>query len=103
MSGLQLSQDKLIEVYRSMRTIRRFEERVMDEMATGDIPGNTHLYAGQEASAVGICLQLREDDYISSTHRGHGHSIAKGVDIDSMMAEIFGRATGTCGGKGGSQ
>ncbi|MBB4333255.1 pyruvate dehydrogenase E1 component alpha subunit, partial [Rhizobium leguminosarum] len=102
MSGLQLSQDKLIEVYRSMRTIRRFEERVMDEMATGDIPGNTHLYAGQEASAVGICLQLREDDYISSTHRGHGHSIAKGVDIDSMMAEIFGRATGTCGGKGGS-
>ncbi|PDT07995.1 ABC transporter substrate-binding protein, partial [Rhizobium sp. J15] len=103
MSGLQLSQDKLIEVYRSMRMIRRFEERVMEEMATGDIPGNTHLYAGQEASAVGICLHLREDDYISSTHRGHGHSIAKGVDIDSMMAELFGRATGTCGGKGGSQ
>ncbi|PCD63942.1 thiamine pyrophosphate-dependent dehydrogenase E1 component subunit alpha, partial [Rhizobium phaseoli] len=103
MSGLQLSQDRLIEVYRSMRMIRRFEERVMEEMATGDIPGNTHLYAGQEASAVGICLHLREDDYISSTHRGHGHSIAKGVDIDSMMAELFGRATGTCGGKGGSQ
>ncbi|MBB2695246.1 UNVERIFIED_ORG: pyruvate dehydrogenase E1 component alpha subunit, partial [Rhizobium esperanzae] len=102
MSGLQLSQDKLIAVYRSMRMIRRFEERVMEEMATGDIPGNTHLYAGEEASAVGICLHLREDDYISSTHRGHGHSIAKGVDIDSMMAELFGRATGTCGGKGGS-
>ncbi|WP_088939923.1 thiamine pyrophosphate-dependent dehydrogenase E1 component subunit alpha [Rhizobium sp. N122] len=103
MSGLQLPQVKLIEVYRNMRMIRRFEERVMDEMATGDIPGNTHLYAGEEASAVGVCLHLDEGDYISSTHRGHGHSIAKGVDIDSMMAELFGKASGTCGGKGGSQ
>ena len=102
MSGLQLPQDKLVEVYRNMRMIRRFEERVMDEMSTGDIPGNTHLYAGEEASAVGVCLHLSEDDYISSTHRGHGHSIAKGVDIDSMMAELFGKASGTCGGKGGS-
>ena len=75
----------------------------MGEMATGDIPGNTHLYAGQEASAVGVCLHLTDDDYISSTHRGHGHCIAKGCDIDGMMAELFGRATGTCGGKGGSQ
>lgn len=75
----------------------------MQEMATGDIPGNTHLYAGQEASAVGVCLHLEDDDYISSTHRGHGHCIAKGCDIDGMMAELFGRATGTCGGKGGSQ
>lgn len=75
----------------------------MDEMATGDIPGNTHLYAGQEASAVGVCLALNEDDYISSTHRGHGHSIAKGCEIDAMMGELFGRANGTCGGKGGSQ
>jgi TPP-dependent pyruvate/acetoin dehydrogenase alpha subunit len=89
-------------VYRTMRMIRRFEERVMDEMGTGDIPGNTHLYAGQEASAVGVCLRLNDDDYISSTHRGHGHCIAKGVDIDGMMAELFGRASGTCGGKGGS-
>ena len=103
MAGLQLPHDKLIEVYRSMRMIRRFEERVMEEMGTGDIPGNTHLYAGQEASAVGVCLHLNDDDYISSTHRGHGHCIAKGVDIDSMMAELFGKATGTCGGKGGSQ
>ncbi|ACP23420.1 acetoin:2,6-dichlorophenolindophenol oxidoreductase alphasubunit (plasmid) [Sinorhizobium fredii NGR234] len=102
MSVLQFSREELVDVYRTMRTIRRFEERVMEEMATGDIPGNTHLYAGQEASAVGVCLQLRDDDYISSTHRGHGHSIAKGVDIDSMMAELFGRASGTCGGKGGS-
>ncbi|TGP18248.1 ABC transporter substrate-binding protein, partial [Mesorhizobium sp. M1D.F.Ca.ET.184.01.1.1] len=91
MSALQLSHDELLKVYRTMRMIRRFEERVMEEMGTGDIPGNTHLYAGQEASAVGVCLQLQEGDYISSTHRGHGHSIAKGVDIDSMMAELFGR------------
>ena len=102
MSALQLSHDELLKVYRTMRTIRRFEERVMEEMGTGDIPGNTHLYAGQEASAVGVCFQLKDDDYISSTHRGHGHCIAKGVDIDGMMAELFGRASGTCGGKGGS-
>ena len=102
MSGTQLSRNEILEAYRSMRTIRRFEERIMDEVGTGDIPGNTHLYAGQEASAVGICLRLREDDYISSTHRGHGHCIAKGVEIDGMMAELFGRSSGTCGGKGGS-
>lgn len=103
MSALQFPRDRIIEIYRSMRTIRRFEERLMDEMATGDIPGNTHLYAGQEASAVGVCLALNTDDYISSTHRGHGHSIAKGCDIDAMMGELFGRTNGTCGGKGGSQ
>lgn len=103
MTGLQLPREKLIEAYRTMKMIRRFEERVMGEMATGDIPGNTHLYAGQEASAVGVCLHLTDNDYISSTHRGHGHCIAKGCDIDGMMAELFGRETGTCGGKGGSQ
>lgn len=102
MAGSQLSRTELLQAYRAMRTIRRFEERIMDEVGTGDIPGNTHLYAGQEASAVGICMQLREDDYISSTHRGHGHCIAKGVEIDGMMAELFGRSTGICGGKGGS-
>jgi acetoin:2,6-dichlorophenolindophenol oxidoreductase subunit alpha len=103
MSALKFPNERLIEAYRAMRTIRRFEERVMDEMSTGDIPGNTHLCAGQEASAVGVCLHLSDKDYISSTHRGHGHSIAKGCDIGAMMAELFGRATGTCGGKGGSQ
>ncbi|GGW39578.1 acetoin:2,6-dichlorophenolindophenol oxidoreductase subunit alpha [Gemmobacter lanyuensis] len=103
MSALQFPRERIIGIYRSMRLIRRFEERLMEEMSTGDIPGNTHLYAGQEASAVGVCLALREDDYISSTHRGHGHSIAKGCEIDAMMAELFGRATGTCAGKGGSQ
>jgi len=102
MPSFQLPHEKLIETYRSMRTIRVFEERIMQEMGTGDIPGNTHLYAGEEAAAVGVCLHLREDDYISSTHRGHGHCIAKGCDINGMMAELFARATGTCGGKGGS-
>jgi len=86
-----------------MQTIRSFEERVITEMGTGDIPGSTHLYAGQEASAVGVCMHLTDEDYISSTHRGHGHCIAKGCDINAMMAELFGRVTGTCGGKGGSQ
>ncbi|RQM47160.1 thiamine pyrophosphate-dependent dehydrogenase E1 component subunit alpha [Paraburkholderia bannensis] len=103
MSALKFPSERLVEAYRAMRTIRRFEERVMDEMSTGDIPGSTHLCAGQEASAVGVCLHLTDKDYISSTHRGHGHSIAKGCDIGAMMAELFGRATGTCGGKGGSQ
>lgn len=103
MFSQHLPRQRLIEAYRAMQTIRVFEERIMIEMATGDIPGNTHLYAGQEASAVGVCLHLSDEDYISSTHRGHGHCIAKGVDIVGMMSEIFGKATGTCGGKGGSQ
>ena len=103
MFSQHLPRERLLEAYRAMQTIRVFEERIMIEMATGDIPGNTHLYAGQEASAVGVCMHLSDEDYISSTHRGHGHCIAKGVGIDGMMAEIFGKATGTCGGKGGSQ
>ena len=102
MQGLQLPRERLLEAYRLMRTIRVFEDRVSTEMATGDIPGNTHLYAGQEASAVGVCLHLADTDRIASTHRGHGHCIAKGCDVDGMMAEIFGKATGTCRGKGGS-
>ena len=99
---MQLPRDELLRAYRLMRTIRVFEDRVMAEMATGDIPGAVHLYAGQEASAVGVCLHLGPKDRIGSTHRGHGHSIAKGCDVHGMMAEIFGRATGTCRGKGGS-
>ncbi|MCP4327922.1 MAG: thiamine pyrophosphate-dependent dehydrogenase E1 component subunit alpha [Alphaproteobacteria bacterium] len=99
---MQLARDELLAAYRLMKTIRVFEERVNLEMATGDIPGAVHLYAGQEASAVGICLHLDDQDRIASTHRGHGHSIAKGCDPEGMMAEIFGRATGTCRGKGGS-
>jgi acetoin:2,6-dichlorophenolindophenol oxidoreductase subunit alpha len=97
-----LSKPQLLQAYRTMRIIREFEERVHKEFATGEIPGFVHLYAGEEASAVGVCMHLRDDDYIASTHRGHGHCIAKGVDPVGMMAEIYGKATGTCKGKGGS-
>ena len=92
----------MLSAYRTMRLIRSFEDRLAVETGTGDVPGTVHLYAGQEASATGICMHLTDRDFISSTHRGHGHAIAKGVNIDGMMAEIYGRATGTCRGKGGS-
>ncbi|RQA35654.1 ABC transporter substrate-binding protein [Pseudomonas aeruginosa] len=85
-----------------MRTIRAFEERLHVEFATGEIPGFVHLYAGEEASAAGVMAHLRDDDCIASTHRGHGHCIAKGVDVHGMMAEIYGKKTGVCQGKGGS-
>jgi acetoin:2,6-dichlorophenolindophenol oxidoreductase subunit alpha len=97
-----LTRDQLLTAYRTMRTIREFEERVHKEFATGEIPGFVHLYAGEEASAAGVCLNLDERDTIASTHRGHGHCIAKGVDAGEMMAEIYGRKTGSCHGKGGS-
>lgn len=97
-----LSKDQLLTAYRTMRTIREFEERVHKEFATGEIPGFVHLYAGEEASAAAVCLNLDERDTIASTHRGHGHCIAKGVDVGEMMAEIYGRRTGSCHGKGGS-
>ena len=98
----ELTSDQLLDAYRVMRTIRDFEERVHEEFAGGDIPGFVHLYAGEEASAAGVCAHLEDRDAIASTHRGHGHCIAKGVDITGMMAEIFGKATGSCRGKGGS-
>ena len=99
---LQLNRDTLVEAFTLMKTIRDFEDRVHTEFATGAIPGFVHLYAGEEASAVGVCLNLNDSDYIASTHRGHGHCIAKGCDIDGMMKEIYGRRDGLCGGKGGS-
>lgn len=99
---MDLKRENLIEMYRNMRTIRAFEERVGELYLEGHIWGAVHLYSGQEAIAVGACAALRENDYITSTHRGHGHCIAKGADLKPMMAEIFGRATGYCGGKGGS-
>jgi acetoin:2,6-dichlorophenolindophenol oxidoreductase subunit alpha len=106
MTGTQehaaLTRQQLLNVYRMMLTIREFEERVHKEFATGEIPGFVHLYAGEEASAVGICSNLDDRDSIASTHRGHGHCIAKGVDVIEMMAEIYGRRTGSCHGKGGS-
>jgi acetoin:2,6-dichlorophenolindophenol oxidoreductase subunit alpha len=98
----RLRTETLLKAYRTMKLIRDFEERLGKEMASGDIAGTVHLYAGQEASATGVCMHLSDGDHIVSTHRGHGHCIAKGVPIDGMMAEIFGRATGTCRGKGGS-
>jgi pyruvate dehydrogenase E1 component alpha subunit len=98
----QLSKEQLLDAYRRMRTIREFEERLHTEFATGAIPGFVHLYAGQEASGTGVCMGLVDSDFISSTHRGHGHCIAKGVDPVGMMAEIYGRSTGLCKGKGGS-
>ena len=97
-----LTREHLLDVYRTMRTIREFEERVHAEFATGEIPGFVHLYAGEEASAAGVCSNLDERDTIASTHRGHGHCIARGVDVGEMMAEIYGRKTGSCHGKGGS-
>ena len=97
-----LDETGLLTAYRTMRTIRAFEDRVHQEFAKGDIPGFVHLYAGEEASATGVCMHLDERDAIASTHRGHGHCIAKGVDVREMMAEIYGRRTGSCRGKGGS-
>ncbi len=98
----QLGKQRLLRAYRSMKLIREFEERLHVEIATGEIPGFTHLYAGQEAVAVGVCEQLSDADYIVSTHRGHGHCIAKGCDVGGMMKEIYGRRDGLCHGKGGS-
>ena len=99
---MKLKQDELIELYRTMLKIRLFEEKVKSYFVEGLVPGATHLYIGQEASATGICANLRSDDYIISTHRGHGHCIAKGGDLNLMMAELFGKVTGYCKGKGGS-
>jgi len=93
---------KLLDMYRQMLTIRFFEEKVFELYGQNLVPGTIHLYAGEEAVAVGVCANLRKDDYITSTHRGHGHCIAKGARLDKTMAEILGRKTGYCKGKGGS-
>src|SRR5258706_8816506 len=99
---MDISKDQLLWMYERMRLIREFEERLHADFSKGQIPGFVHLYAGEEAVAVGVCSHLTDADFITSTHRGHGHCIAKGVDINSMMAEIYGKATGACKGKGGS-
>lgn len=91
-----------VEIYRTMVKIRRFDEIVIQLFADGEIPGFMHLYIGEEAVAAGVCAALNKSDYITSTHRGHGHCIAKGGRLDYMMAELFGRKTGYCKGKGGS-
>ncbi len=97
-----LDKPGLLQAYRTMRTIREFEERLHADFAKGDIPGFVHLYAGEEAAGTGIMMHLEDKDRIASTHRGHGHCIAKGVDTSGMMAEIYGKASGSCRGKGGS-
>ena len=93
---------KRTELYKKMLRIRVFEQKVSELFAKGELDGFYHLYIGQEAVAVGCCAALNKDDYITSTHRGHGHVIAKGADICKMMAEIYGKKTGYCKGKGGS-
>jgi acetoin:2,6-dichlorophenolindophenol oxidoreductase subunit alpha len=97
-----LPRDQLLELYRTMQVIRATEERLAEDCAAGKLPGPVHLYIGQEAIAVGLCAHLNDSDWIASTHRGHGHFLAKGGDVGSLMAEIHGRTTGMCKGYGGS-
>lgn len=99
---MDLSNEKLIEMYRTMKKIREFESKTAELFAEGKIPGFVHLYIGEEAVATGVCANLKDSDYITSTHRGHGHIIAKGGDLKYMFAELFGKETGYCKGKGGS-
>ncbi len=97
-----LDRDALLSLYRQMVMIRAFEEQVMDLYGRALIPGIAHVSIGQEAIAVGVCAALHRDDYITSTHRGHGHCLAKGARPDKMFAELFGKVEGYCRGKGGS-
>jgi acetoin:2,6-dichlorophenolindophenol oxidoreductase subunit alpha len=99
---MDVGKEKLLEMYRSMQRIRQFETKIRDLSLAGQIPGFVHVSIGEEASATGMCAALGESDRITSTHRGHGHLIAKGGKLDRMMAEIYGRQTGYCKGRGGS-
>lgn len=99
---LDLSKEKLTKIYQGMLEIRLFEEKVFELYGQNVVPGTIHLYAGEEAVAVGVCSALGKDDYVTSTHRGHGHCIAKGADLKRTMAEILGKEDGYCKGKGGS-
>lgn len=99
---MELDQNQLIKMYVQMATIRKFEEKAYELLGTTVIPGTLHTYMGEEAIAVGVCAHLTDRDFITSTHRGHGHCIAKGASIDKMMAELFAKETGYCKGKGGS-
>lgn len=99
---MELSPTKLTELWRTMVLIRRFEEAVGEAYTAGKIPGFIHLSIGQEAVAAGVCSALREDDYIYVSHRGHGQCLAKGADVRRMMAELYGKDTGYCRGRGGS-
>ncbi|MCL5986126.1 MAG: thiamine pyrophosphate-dependent dehydrogenase E1 component subunit alpha [Actinobacteria bacterium] len=97
-----MNKELLVKFLKTMLTIRIFEERVIELFKAGELPGWIHSYLGEEAVAVGVCLNLTKEDYITSTHRGHGHCIAKGVNVKNMMAELYGKETGCCKGRGGS-
>jgi pyruvate dehydrogenase E1 component alpha subunit len=99
---MDVGKELVLEMYRKMHRIRHFEQKIKDLTTSGEIPGFAHVSIGEEATAVGICAALRPADRITSTHRGHGHLIAKGGDVARMMAEIYGKRTGYCKGKGGS-
>lgn len=99
---MSISREKFLELYEKMFLIRNFEQRAYDIFGTGSIAGTLHTYLGQEAIAAGIIANLGKEDYITSTHRGHGHVLAKGADPNRMMAELFGKETGYCKAKGGS-
>jgi pyruvate dehydrogenase E1 component alpha subunit len=99
---MDLTREQLLDAYRTLRMIRSFEDKLDELVKLGKLGGFLHLYAGEEAVATGVCSHLGDGDVVCSTHRGHGHCIAKGVDVDGMMAELFGRSTGVCKGKGGS-
>src|SRR5438128_4171319 len=97
---MPLSTESLMDLYRQMRRIRCFEEKLVELVNAGQLAGFLHLYAGQEAVAVGVCAHLGDRDYVASTHRGHGHAIAKGVVLRATMAGRFRRRTCVCHGKG---
>lgn len=99
---MSLTREQLLDGYRRMRAQREFDERMRREFEAGTVPGFIHLYCGQEAIAAAACMHLRDTDYIGSTHRGHGHCIAKGCDIGEMLLEIYCKQGGLCNGKGGS-
>ena len=99
---MSLTQAKCLNMYTDMWRIRLFEEEANRQTNLGNVVGTLHMYCGEEAVAVGVCANLRDDAYVLGTHRSHGHCLAKGAESDKMMAELFGKATGTCGGKGGS-
>jgi len=97
-----LAKENILKMYKDMLKIRYFENKITDLYSKGLMPGLAHLYIGEEAVAVGVCANLTESDFAVSTHRGHGHLIAQGADLKKMMAEVLGKETGYCQGKGGS-
>src|SRR5688572_26808298 len=92
----------LIRLYRQMQLLRKFELAAQVACRSGETPGFLHLYIGEEAVAAGVCAHLKPTDWVTSTHRGHGHALAKGMSADMLMAELYGRADGCCGGRGGT-